>query len=171
MVALNEKQKRFCEEYLVDLNATQAAMRAGYSKNTANEQGARLLANVSVSHYVQELRKKDAEATGITRQRVLLEYAKIAFADPRKFFDESTGQLKKVTDLDDETAAALGGMEVYEDVDKDGGFVIGYSKKIKISDKRAALDSLCRMQGWNAVEKKEVQHRFGLDAEEYTDEP
>lgn len=46
---LNAKQQRFVDEYLVDLNATQAAMRAGYSERTANEQGARLLAHVSVS--------------------------------------------------------------------------------------------------------------------------
>lgn len=51
---LNEKQKRFADEYLVDLNATQAAIRAGYSKKTANEQGARLLTKVSVQDYISK---------------------------------------------------------------------------------------------------------------------
>ena len=58
---LNERQKRFCEEYIVDSNATQAAIRAGYSERTANEQGARLLAKDSVKSYIRELmdEKKD----------------------------------------------------------------------------------------------------------------
>lgn len=49
---LNEKQKRFAAEYLIDLNATQAAIRAGYSVKTANEQGSRLLVNVSIQEYI-----------------------------------------------------------------------------------------------------------------------
>ncbi len=51
---VNAKQKRFCDEYLVDCNATQAAIRAGYSARTANEQAARLLANVSIKAYIDE---------------------------------------------------------------------------------------------------------------------
>ena len=51
---MNAKQKRFCDEYLIDCNATQAAIRAGYSPKTANEQGNRLLANVSVKSYIDE---------------------------------------------------------------------------------------------------------------------
>lgn len=51
---MNAKQRRFCDEYLIDCNATQAAIRAGYSKKTANEQAARLLANVSIKSYIDE---------------------------------------------------------------------------------------------------------------------
>lgn len=51
---MTEKQKRFCDEYLIDCNATQAAIRAGYSAKTANEQSARLLANVSIKNYIDE---------------------------------------------------------------------------------------------------------------------
>lgn len=54
VVAMNAKQRRFCDEYLIDCNATQAAIRAGYSKKTANEQAARLLANVSIKSYIDE---------------------------------------------------------------------------------------------------------------------
>ena len=57
---LTAKQKRFCDEYLIDANATQAAIRSGYSKKTANEQGARLLANVSVKEYIaNRMEEKD----------------------------------------------------------------------------------------------------------------
>ncbi len=70
-MTLNPKQARFVEEYLVDLNATQAAIRAGYSKKTANEQGARLLAKVSVRKAVAEARQARSERTEITQDEVI----------------------------------------------------------------------------------------------------
>jgi len=78
---LTAKQQRFCDEYLIDLNATQAAIRAGYSKKTANEQGARLLANVSVQKYLQKRKTDRIERTEITQDMVLLELANIAFSN------------------------------------------------------------------------------------------
>lgn len=78
---LTAKQQRFCDEYLIDLNATQAAIRAGYSKRTANEQGARLLANVSVQKYLQKRKTDRIERTEITQDMVLLELANIAFSN------------------------------------------------------------------------------------------
>lgn len=70
---LTAKQQRFCDEYLIDLNATQAAIRAGYSEKTANEQGARLLANVSVKEYIAE-RMKEKESELIASQDEVLKY-------------------------------------------------------------------------------------------------
>ena len=68
---LTDKQLRFCQEYLVDLNATQAAVRAEYSEKTANEQGARLLANVSVQGQIQTLMDQRSKKTAITAEYVL----------------------------------------------------------------------------------------------------
>jgi hypothetical protein len=68
---LTEKQKRFVAEYLIDLNATQAAMRAGYSPKTANEQGARLLANASVRQMVAEGAQKRIRKAEVTAQDVI----------------------------------------------------------------------------------------------------
>ena len=68
---LSPKQNRFCEEYLVDLNATQAAIRAGYSRRTANPQAARLLVNVSVQEYIRQLRDIQKHETGINAKYVL----------------------------------------------------------------------------------------------------
>lgn len=68
---LTPKQHRFVEEYLIDLNATQAAIRAGYSAKTANEQASRLLANVNVQNAVQEAQEKRSERTAITADYVL----------------------------------------------------------------------------------------------------
>ena len=89
--ALTDKQRRFVEEYLVDLNATQAAIRAGYSKHTAQEQSSRLLSNVMVQRAVAEGRKCQQERTGITADRVLQEIAHIALADARELVDVKTG--------------------------------------------------------------------------------
>lgn len=68
---LTPKQQIFVKEYLVDLNGTQAAIRAGYSERTANEQAARLLAKVSVQQAVQEAMQERSEITGITSNYVL----------------------------------------------------------------------------------------------------
>jgi phage terminase small subunit len=71
MQKLSAKQEQFCREYLVDLNATQAAIRAGYSAKTANEQASRLLANVSVASRVAELKQERIEKVARTAQDVL----------------------------------------------------------------------------------------------------
>jgi phage terminase small subunit len=79
-VALNEKQERFVEEYLVDLNATQAAIRAGYSEKTARSIGQRLLTNVDIQKEIQREKKDRSYRTRITQDNVLRELAAIGFA-------------------------------------------------------------------------------------------
>lgn len=145
MKKLTPKQERFVAEYLIDLNATQAAIRAGYSQRTANEQGARLLANVSVRSSLQSAMKKREERTKITQDRVLEEYAKLAFLDPRRFYDDS-GWLKPVHLLDEDVAAALVGVDVIESYDKEGQST-STTKKVKFADKKGALDSVARHLG------------------------
>ena len=81
MPKLTDKQKRFCEEYLIDLNATQAAIRAGYKEKTAYAQGQRLLKKVEAQEYLQELMDERSKRTEITADRVLRELAAIAFSD------------------------------------------------------------------------------------------
>lgn len=81
MAKLTDKQKCFCEEYLVDLNATQAAIRAGYKPKTARSQGQRLLTNVNIQQYLQQLMDERSKRTEITADRVLEELAAIAFSD------------------------------------------------------------------------------------------
>lgn len=71
MKKLNKKQERFCLEYVIDCNGTQAAIRAGYSKKTANEQASRLLANVNIKARVEELQAKTTKKLEITREDIL----------------------------------------------------------------------------------------------------
>ena len=81
MAELNERQKQFCDEYLIDLNATQAAIRAGYKEKTAYSMGQRLLKNVEIQREIQKKKDKRSERTEITQDMVLRELAAIAFAD------------------------------------------------------------------------------------------
>ena len=85
--ALTDKQEQFCLEYLTDLNATQAAIRAGYSENTANEQGSRMLAKVNVQRRIAELQAERAERLQIQHDDILRELASIAFASPAHYMD------------------------------------------------------------------------------------
>ena len=87
MSALTPRQAAFCVEYLVDLNATQAAVRAGYSERTAKQQGARLLTNVDVAAEIQRLMAARSERTEITVDEVLRELWSIAMADPNDLIE------------------------------------------------------------------------------------
>ena len=102
---LRPKQQRFIAEYLVDLNARQAAIRAGYSKATANSAGHRLLKNVDVSAALEAAMAERQIRREITADRVLRESAKIAFLDARKFFPPD-GSLMPVHEPDDDAAAS-----------------------------------------------------------------
>lgn len=75
---LNDKQRQFCEEYLVDLNGTQAAIRAGYSEKTAKEQAARLLTNVNVQEYISELQNKRNKRVQITQDEIVEKIIEVA---------------------------------------------------------------------------------------------
>lgn len=81
MAKLTARQQRFADEYLVDLNGKQAAIRAGYSERTAEAQASRLLSNVNLQHYIQKRKQERVERTEITQDMVLFELAAIAFSN------------------------------------------------------------------------------------------
>lgn len=95
MARLNEKQRRFVDEYLIDLNATQAAIRAGYSEKTAYSMGQRLLKNVEVCAALERRKAARIQRTEITQDFVLTELMKIAKADGTDF--ASVGKRNRVT--------------------------------------------------------------------------
>lgn len=154
MSILTAKQKRFCEEYLIDFNGTRAAICAGYSKKTANRIASENLSKPDIQAFIQESQKKLSEKSAITLERVLKEYGRIAFTDIRKFYDED-GNLLPIHKLDDDAAAVLAGMDVDEIYEYADGIKIpvGLVKKIKRWDKKGALDSICKVLGFNAPDK------------------
>lgn len=148
MSKLTAKQTQFVAEYLIDLNATQAAIRAGYSKKTASETGFENLRKPQIAIAISEAQEKRGLRTTVTADRVIQEIARIAFFDPRKMFGAG-GQPLEVTDLDDDTAAAIGGLDVLEEWDGSGENKVlrGYVKKYKIADKNSALEKLAKHLG------------------------
>lgn len=150
MAKLTDKQEKFCREYIVDLNATQAAIRAGYSEKTADQQGSRLLTNVKVAERIQELQNEAAERNDITVDRVLAEYAKIGFADPSKFFKATVGGDPYIdaSEATEDDWAAVTSIQCEDFLDGRGEDVREVRKvKITLADKKGALDSIARHLG------------------------
>jgi len=141
---LTPKQATFCQEYIVDLNAKRAALRAGYSKKSADMIGYQLLHKTQVATRIEELRAKQQVRTGISADRALKEAARLAFFDIRKLCDES-GNPIPVQDLDDDTAAAIQGLELA--TEKGGEEGLTTVRKYRVSDKNAALDRVFKHLG------------------------
>lgn len=142
MNKLTAKQQAFVDEYLIDLNATQAAIRAGYSKKTAGQIGDENLKKPEIAAAVQKAMDARSQETKIDANKVLSEIGKLAFADIRKVFNEA-GQLLPIHMLPDEIAASVSSIEVVtsripggepEDVE--------HTAKIKFWDKRGSLELL-----------------------------
>lgn len=81
MAKMTERQQRFCDEYLIDLNATQAAIRAGYTAKYANTNAPKLLQNTAVAEYIAQRKADRVQRTEITQDMVLRELANIAFSN------------------------------------------------------------------------------------------
>lgn len=142
MAVLTEKQATFVQEYLIDLNATQAAIRAGYSPRTSEQQGLRLLRNARVKEAVQKAMQERNQRVEISQDRILEELARIAFGDLRDAvtWGKEGVTLKESAELTQEQAAAIS--EVSETSTKEGG-----STRIKRHDKVKAIELLMRHKG------------------------
>ncbi len=148
-MALTARQRRHAAEYLVDLNAEQSALRAGYSASWARKGAAIAMAKPEMAAEVSRLMAAREKRTQVTQDRVVAEYAKLAFLDPRKFFDDD-GNLIPIHELPADVAAALAGVDVVESkvgIGEDGKPVFVPVRKIKFTDKRGSLDSLARHLG------------------------
>lgn len=156
-MALTAKQQRFVDEYLIDLNATQAAIRAGFSAKTARQAGNRLLTNVDIQQAMQAGMEARSGRVAITQDMVLRELAKIGFSDIRKvvrwgetqvrMIDGEEGEAEDMvpyhglalidsSEIDDEIAGAIA--EVSQG--RDG-------LKVKLHDKKGALVDIGRHLG------------------------
>jgi phage terminase small subunit len=140
---LNPKQRRFVAEYLVDLNATQAAIRAGYAKKNADVTGPRLLGNVGVSKAVAEGIEKRQERLEVKADDVLRELLRIAMADLGKAYDEH-GRLRPIHDIPADTRRAMAGVKVFEEFEGRGEdrVQVGEVREVRFWDKNKALELL-----------------------------
>ena len=135
---MTKKQKRFIEEYLIDLNATQAAIRAGYSPDTAEQIGYQLLQKTSVSDDIARAMAERSKRTGINQDRVLLELARIGFAKITDVMDPTTAQIKENASEDD--LACIQSVKIKPNE-------WGTEREVKLCDKKAALELLGKHLG------------------------
>lgn len=173
----NYRQELFCHEYLVDLIAKQATIRAGYSEKTAEVQGSRLLSNAKVQAriaYLQGLREK---RTDITADKVLSEYSKLGFSDITDYLEVTTERI--LVDRDPETNEPIS--EIHQliilkdtkDIPKDKLAAIESVKQgkhgleFKLHDKKGALDSIGKHLGM-FIDKTEISGKDGKPIETKT---
>lgn len=127
---------------MIDLNATQAAIRAGYSPSTANEQGARLLVNVSISSAISQAMAHRSRRTGITQDRVLRELAKVAFVNANDVIDPDSATVR--ADATEEDLACIQAVKVKTSESEMGS---SSEREIKLYDKMRALEMLGKHLG------------------------
>lgn len=137
------KQERFCQEFLVDLDQTQAAIRAGYSKRSASNIGYKLMQETRIRRRIQILMNRRADRIEIDQDNVLQECAIVALSDIGELFT-ATGQLKPICEIPELTRRAIASVEVVTRnlSDGEGGVDIEYVHKIKLWDKLSGLDKL-----------------------------
>ncbi|QOF94236.1 terminase small subunit [Novacetimonas hansenii] len=146
MANLTPKQARFVEEYLVDLNATQAAIRAGYSKKTAVQIGHENLTKPDIQAAIAEAQLERSKRTEITQDRVLQELAKLGFSDIRNIFGDD-GELKSPADMDPAVSASVASIEVILRAVPGSPGEVEKVAKVKSWDKLGALTQIGRHLG------------------------
>lgn len=155
---LTDKQKRFCEEYVIDWNATRAAITAGYSEKTARSIGQENLTKPDIQLYISEIQNKLEKLSGISALRNLLELKKMAYSNISDF-REDWNEAKEWDELTDDQKAALSEVIITTRTEKSGdgeGLALIETIKIKTHDKLKAIDSINKMLGYNAPERHEV---------------
>jgi len=147
-VALTPKQAAFVREYLVDLNATQAAIRAGYSASSAEVTGSKLLGNPKVRQAVDEAVQRRSERVEVKQDDVLLTLLRILNADIGKAFD-ADGRLLAMRDIPPDVRLAISAVETDELYGSEGGkrTEIGLTRKLKFWSKDKALELAMRHLG------------------------
>ncbi|TIN15525.1 MAG: terminase small subunit [Mesorhizobium sp.] len=163
MPELTPKQALFVNEYLVDLNATAAAKRAGYSELTAQVQGSRLLSNVMVAEAIAARQAAIADRLGVTQEKIVAELAKIAFADIRKAVRWGKSPVDTKSENADPNGLGVYPVELVpsETIDDDTAAAVSEVSltqtgiKIKMHDKKSALVDLGKHLG---MFKERVEH-------------
>jgi phage terminase small subunit len=155
-MALTKKQKLFCEEYLIDLNATQAAIRAGYSVNSAREIGSENLTKPDIRAYIDKALAERSKRTGINADRVIQELAKIALLNITDVVNADDATIKGNANRED-TAAILS-VKV-KTIPTENGEIV--EREIKMNDKIKALELLGKHLGM-FKDKVELSGELGV---------
>ena len=171
MTRLTPKQHKFIDEYLIDLNGTQAAIRAGYRENTARQMAAQNLSKPVIQQKIQERREELSRQTKVTQERILEEEAAIAFCDPREVFGPD-GNLLPLHEIPEQMARALASVDRIETTQQVGGIretTVRY--RYRFWDKGKSLERLGKHLGMFTDRmrfegKIEIENQFALLSDE-----
>jgi len=142
------QKERFCQEYVIDCNGTQAAARAGYSKKSSNEQAGRLLGQPQIKKRIAELQVRIAHRLEISAEKVIAEFAKIGFANLQDYIGKGN-RIKDISTLPRELAS------VVESINKGRK-----GTKIKLCSKETALENLGKHLGIYEKDNAQKEIRF-----------
>lgn len=152
---MTNKQKRFCEEYLIDLNATQAAIRAGYSPESAASIGSENMQKPDIRARIDKAMAERSKRTGANADRVIRELARVAFINANDVIDIDSATLR--TDASEDDTAAIASVKVKTIPTADGE---GVEREIKLADKLKALELLGKHLG---MFTDKVEHSGSID--------
>lgn len=152
---LTPRRERFCQEYLIDLNASAAARRAGYSEAACYSVGYDLLRFTDIKDRIDELRQEQTNKFNVNKERLMTILMKIATVDTDALIDKETGELLPPSQWPEGTGLAVSSIENDEIFSGRGEerTAIGIKRKVKFWDKNRALEILNKMQGYNAPDK------------------
>lgn len=158
---LNERQERFCQEYVIDLNGTQSAIRAGYSQKTAYSIAYNLLKKVEIQQRIKEIQSDLQKATGLTAIRILNEHKKLAFSSIAHLHDTwiERKDFEKLTKAEKDSIKSISTkvLKAQNIGTKDEPEIVDIEYvKIELWDKQKSLDSIANLLGLNAPIKNEV---------------
>ncbi|ESA35938.1 phage small subunit [Leptolyngbya sp. Heron Island J] len=169
---LTPKQKRFCEEYLVDFNATAAYIRAGYSSKSAATNAGKLLVNSAAQAYLSLLRKRQSASTEVTIERTLAEISRVAFGDVTQVlsFTDSSLTLEDSKSLPQDVTAAIESV-TFQENNTEAGTTI--RKSVKMHNKMTALSLLADYFGIrdDFNKARATLRRYGIDMVEDLERP
>ncbi len=147
MSRLTPKQKAFCQQYLIDLNGKQAAIRAGYSACTAEFQASRLLSLVKVQQFLQQLQAEARKRTDITKDEILAELANILRAKITDYLDFDGRKIK----FKDFSALSKGQIKAVESIKE-----TRHGIELKIHGKAWTIERICKILGFDSPQTFDV---------------
>lgn len=148
---LTPKRERFCQEYLIDLNVSASARRAGFSEKTAYAIGHKLLKEAEIMARIHELQVNSASEFNITKQRVMQVLHNIIGSDINDLIDPLTGAVLPPSEWPEHTKGVVSGIE--SDELYANGIPIGLKRKVKLWDKNKSIELLNKMLGFNMPDK------------------
>lgn len=164
---LNDKQERFCREYVIDLNATQAAIRAGYSEKTAGQQGEQHLKKLEIQNRIAELKADIGKRLEITADMVVSELWALGKYSIKDFVKDDNN-IKQLSEMERETLIPVVGIKVTERTTSgEWGSETVVTTDLKLSDKISALEKVGKHIGIFEKDNRQKSINLGLDSETY----